>query len=649
MSFVSENFDSATVKIVNKTEHLKSSDKDILGYSGKIEILFCCIIIFYNAYFIFTNVSNVSQEMLNDEKYENVLWRKGWFFNYNIDLTDEQFYLFRKYLFLQIIASIIFLICSYIVKQLIIIKSIKSQLQQSNFMCFFYFIISFCFEIYIYGIQFIFVLIILIFNYFVAKFICSNVLFDNRSIKILFIWIYNLYICYFILQNSDIFTFNNIFTNKFGFIDNLIIKKIDFKYCYRFMFLKIISFEMDKNYYHKQNIINIYNSQFNINYLNINNDYNLLNYLSYMFYLPLHIVGPIISFHDWLSQIKSNLINKNPYKKNNGDISPLTFNYKFIYFLRLIFCFFINEIILHFCYTHCMSHYGYPIKNSLYKYIENFNSPIANLKSLGSIISIHENIINDIESYIIGLICFIYLHLNNIWLKFLLIWRFARFISLLDNIYTIENIQRCMTNNNSIINFWKYWHSSFNLFNKRYIYIPLRKNNNNYNLNKYFIIILIFIFTSLWHGDFNLSLIVWGLIMGIAIIPEILISKYFKKYNVQNQNNKTISRYIVAFGGTINILILIFGNMIGYGPGLKNIKHLFLTILTLLVGNNFIPFNKKLKIILIFFYCILSCIAAILLMFHLRYLQKYKSNIVSPLIRFAKWRSKVNLTKTRHV
>ena len=47
-----------------------------------------------------------------------------------------------------------------------------------------------------------------------------------------------------------------------------------------------------------------------------------------------------------------------------------------------------------------------------------------------------------------------YLILKIMWLKFLLIWRFFRLWAMADGVDAPENRQRCMSNNNSLEQFW---------------------------------------------------------------------------------------------------------------------------------------------------------------------------------------------------
>ena len=55
-----------------------------------------------------------------------------------------------------------------------------------------------------------------------------------------------------------------------------------------------------------------------------------------------------------------------------------------------------------------------------------------------------------------------YMLLQLMWLKFLLIWRFFRLWAMLDGVFVPENMSRCMSNNYSVSQFWRGWHSSYN-------------------------------------------------------------------------------------------------------------------------------------------------------------------------------------------
>ena len=67
-----------------------------------------------------------------------------------------------------------------------------------------------------------------------------------------------------------------------------------------------------------------------------------------------------------------------------------------------------------------------------------------------------------------------------------------------------ENMLRCMTNNYSLLGFWRQWHSSFNQWITRYMYIPMGGTRNLvWNVWP------VFTFVALWH-DMNFNLLAWG-------------------------------------------------------------------------------------------------------------------------------------------
>lgn len=122
---------------------------------------------------------------------------------------------------------------------------------------------------------------------------------------------------------------------------------------------------------------------------------------------------------------------------------------------------------------------------------------------------------------------FSYVLLKMMWLKFLLIWRFFRLWALADGINPPENMLKCMSNNSSLSDFWKGWHSSFNLWIVRlrihsskpifvrYIYVPLGgKSNQIWNVWP------IFFFVSIWH-DIEPKLLAWGGLNCIFYVIEV--------------------------------------------------------------------------------------------------------------------------------
>ena len=131
--------------------------------------------------------------------------------------------------------------------------------------------------------------------------------------------------------------------------------------------------------------------------------YDLVSYIAYVFYVPLHLAGPILPANSFLSQVH--------------DPPPRPRTKTLLWLLaRLVFALALMEFMLHYMYTYAIATSG--------AYRGHFG-PLQ-----------------------IGLLGYFSLH--TIWLKFLIIWRFFRLWALADNIETVENMNRCMSNNYSL-------------------------------------------------------------------------------------------------------------------------------------------------------------------------------------------------------
>lgn len=138
------------------------------------------------------------------------------------------------------------------------------------------------------------------------------------------------------------------------------------------------------------------------------------DYLEYVFYPPLYIAGPIMTFNSFRAQIK----------RRSTSFSGLT-----IYAARWLGCFLLLDGLL-------STFYVCAIKE--HKAYDGFTP---------------------LQTFALAFFC-----LKVIWLKLLVIWRFFRTVALADGIVPPENMLRCMTNNYSILGFWRQWHHSFNLW-----------------------------------------------------------------------------------------------------------------------------------------------------------------------------------------
>src|SRR5438045_3949897 len=124
-----------------------------------------------------------------------------------------------------------------------------------------------------------------------------------------------------------------------------------------------------------------------------------------------------------------------------------------------------------------------------------------------------------------------YFNLHVIWLKLLLPWRFFRLWALIDGIDPPENMVRCISDTPSTLAFWRGWHRSFNRWLLRYMYIPLGGSNTHGRfgiakaVRNY---LLVFTFVALWH-DISMTLLVWGWLIVLFMLPEALAGYLFPR------------------------------------------------------------------------------------------------------------------------
>jgi D-alanyl-lipoteichoic acid acyltransferase DltB (MBOAT superfamily) len=136
-------------------------------------------------------------------------------------------------------------------------------------------------------------------------------------------------------------------------------------------------------------------------------DYSFRNYVGYAVYAPLYLAGPILTFNDYISQLKF-------------PPASIETSRTIKYGIRFLLCLLAIELLLHFDYCVAISK-GNPVWSDY--------TP----KQL-SLLS--------------------YFNLHVLWLKLLLPWRFFRLWSLMDGIDPPENMIRCLSNNPSTILAW---------------------------------------------------------------------------------------------------------------------------------------------------------------------------------------------------
>lgn len=253
-------------------------------------------------------------------------------------------------------------------------------------------------------------------------------------------------------------------------------------------------------------------------------DFTYRNYVAYAIYAPLYLAGPILTFNDYISQLK--------YRVSSIE-RPRTIRYA----IRFIFVLLAMELILHYDYV----------------------SAISKAKP-------------DWSSYTpaqLSLLSFFNLHI--IWLKLLLPWRLFRLWALIDGIDPPENMVRCVSNNFSTQLFWRAWHRSYNRWLIRYIYVPLGGSSfRNWRSTARSIVtyLMAFTFVALWH-DIQLRLLIWGWLIVLFMLPERTAAYLFPARSWENR--PTAYRMLCCVGSVFNVLMMISANLVGFAVGLDGL------------------------------------------------------------------------------
>ena len=159
------------------------------------------------------------------------------------------------------------------------------------------------------------------------------------------------------------------------------------------------------------------------------------------------------------------------------------------------------------------------------------------------------------------------------WLKFAVIWRTFRLAALLEGIDPPENMVRCFANNYDIEGFWKGWHSSFNRWLVRYMYVPMGGTKF-----RFLVIWPIFLFVAIWH-DLEWRLISWAWIICAAFLPELLVKKLASASVFDKIRDKGVYTAIAALFAAVNCAGLMAANMVGFVVGVDGMSDLFRQLL----------------------------------------------------------------------
>ncbi|XPS68268.1 glycerol transporter [Ascochyta lentis] len=256
-------------------------------------------------------------------------------------------------------------------------------------------------------------------------------------------------------------------------------------------------------------------------------DFTFRNYFAYTMYSPLYLAGPILTFNDYIAQAR--------YRPHSITRKRTT-----MYAIRFIIVLLTMEIIIHYMYMVAIFH----AKPDWANYTP------AQLSMLG------------------------FFNLKHIWLKLLIPWRFFRLWALLDSIDPPENMVRCMSDNYSVMQFWRGWHRSFNKWSLRYLYIPLGGSTVPGPWGKARAVanyLAVFSFIAIWH-DIQLRLLMWGWLVTLFVLPELIAAQLFPQRRWSDRPDAY--RLLCGVGAVGEILMLMVANLVGFALGLDGLDGL---------------------------------------------------------------------------
>ncbi|KAF1977167.1 glycerol:H+ symporter-like protein [Bimuria novae-zelandiae CBS 107.79] len=259
------------------------------------------------------------------------------------------------------------------------------------------------------------------------------------------------------------------------------------------------------------------------------------HYFAYTLYAPLYLAGPILTFNDFISQLRYPL-------------PSLSRRRTLLYAVRFAIVVLTMELMIHYMYMVSIFHASERPGWDWSAYTP------AQLSMLG------------------------FFNLKHIWLKLLIPWRFFRLWGMMDGIDAPENMVRCMSDNYSVTRFWRGWHRSFNLWALRYLFIPLGGSRGQAGggawkgqlrgvANK----LAVFSFIAIWH-DIQLRLLMWGWLVTLFVLPEVVAAQMFPAHKWTHRPDAY--RYLCGVGAVGEILLLMVANLVGFALGMDGLREL---------------------------------------------------------------------------
>ncbi|CAG9465545.1 unnamed protein product [Pedinophyceae sp. YPF-701] len=258
--------------------------------------------------------------------------------------------------------------------------------------------------------------------------------------------------------------------------------------------------------------------------------YGLLPFLEYVYYAPLYITGPVMTFDAFTAARRA-------ARRGGTTTSMPTVRTTAVYGVRVALLLVLVELFTSHLYTNLLAQ-----------------------RSGGWWVYQRPAVVGSL-----GFTSLVYL-----WLKFTAIWRFFRFFALADGVPAPENQRRCICDNFTVQGFWRNWHYSFYTWLLRYVYTPL--GGSRWRAANSFVI---FAFVAFWHDlDWELlsRLLTWAGLMAAFLLPEQVLLRAMGLAPSKGASGDvvvagTLRRSIVSVVGTVLICGLITGCLAGFVIG----------------------------------------------------------------------------------
>ena len=242
---------------------------------------------------------------------------------------------------------------------------------------------------------------------------------------------------------------------------------------------------------------------------------NIIDFLSFVFYFPLFLNGPLLTFDKFHAHMKTRMI--------RPSIATL-----FIEITSCIVYFGIIEVSFHFFYSTSISKHTHILVE------------LGCWETLGIIWSL----------------------LQFFYVKYVVFYRFAGVFAQIDGLEP-PGQPGCISNLYTYVDMWRYFDKGLYAFLRRYIYIPLGGSRLGI-MRQILASFSSFAFVGFWHGGTE-KYIAWAVTNWLGISMEALASRVMKLDISRKMLAKTsprMYRRICAGFGVVTVSLLILSNMI---------------------------------------------------------------------------------------